>query len=74
MASGRNFLEVETRVIDLENAESIKEDLAFRDDEHVFTIRKESAAGCAVGNRPIAEEMHVGRDFRRRWRWLNLRT
>src|SRR6266481_6512113 len=74
MAPGRDFLEVETRVIDFENAESIQEDFAFGDDEYVFSICKEGTAGCAVGDRTIAEEMHVGRDLGRRWRQLNLRT
>src|SRR6266436_9009157 len=73
MASGGNFLEVEAGVINLENAESIQEDLSFGNDEYVFSICKESTAGCAVGDRTIAEEMHVGWDLGWRRRGIRMR-
>jgi len=52
VAPGRNFLEVETRVIDLENAESIQEDLAFGDDEHVLTSVKKARRDVPLGTVP----------------------
>ena len=56
--TGGDFFVFEVRIANLEDSKTVQKDFAFGNDVDVFTVGEKGAAGGAVGNRTVAEELH----------------